>query len=672
MKRKYRNFLQNTAATALLLFAVVIGLLTTANKSSAQTSAEHPSYIQVDLKNIREHPEKFHKMNVEFQILLNKTEGVPGSSYFPLSPEKFVSFSAWESDSPLWKKEAMTNEFPYLFISKNHSSISTLLRTSRFSLLTIKGTVQSNYASQPWIQVRELSVDRKKVFTRNSLKALIQGTAHASKHQRQPARTKLRKGISQSNMPAELEQKVRNQLAALAKRHGNPAANTNTTDNEEQNQQNSTTKKKHRKKITALQAKVQKLQTDLRNTRNQLQNKTAEARKWKSKYRNQVRRNSKITARLSETKEKLKRQLNQLKIEKNAGFSLSSSALKKRALYPTVKSRVQYQVQHKLKKLRRTNKRLRARLSQKIHETGERQNDPEKNVAPDRRDDQNENERTDDLTGVNPLPEAPKKNQSGGETQSGTPSSNEEQHPGNTNPHVRRNTHGSRTIMSNHMDEGSTKSDPTSAEDVERIDITGKKECSVKSHIQSRTGNHNAETPVTITKEPRTSFESFVLSLTEHTDRPSNPSSRNPHQPEDQNPTSSSATSVSKPGAEKPENTARTDQPSEETITDAKPGLQPKKQKDTTESPNEPGTTNLLHTPTFPETNESPSSGSPSQRKTNNRTKKQNGWSARTQNVVNKQLQNIWKASNQSGRTQAEKSESESDEKKSVSYLTSE
>ncbi|HEU4339409.1 MAG TPA: hypothetical protein VFS19_05015 [Planctomycetota bacterium] len=115
-------------------------------------------------------------LEVEFTAMLNRRdESVWQAYYTPFKPGEFKSFSVWPADAAVWDVRGRGRSIPTLYISGDSPEIAELYAMDRYTPIRIRGVVESNFDSRPWIRVHYVEEIDSPWFTDDSLGSLIRG-----------------------------------------------------------------------------------------------------------------------------------------------------------------------------------------------------------------------------------------------------------------------------------------------------------------------------------------------------------------------------------------------------------------------------------------------------------------------------------------------------------------
>lgn len=108
----------------------------------------------VPLSKILQNPTAFRDMDVSFVVQFHKVGAIENPFYTKFEKDRYVNFSVWPDESPLWVKEEYKKDFAYMFIDRLAKESTQLANAKTYDRFVITGRVESIFKGQPWIEVR--------------------------------------------------------------------------------------------------------------------------------------------------------------------------------------------------------------------------------------------------------------------------------------------------------------------------------------------------------------------------------------------------------------------------------------------------------------------------------------------------------------------------------------
>lgn len=208
-------------AAIALIFMVSSLLLVSPLNAKDRAYKPFRSYSDVSFESVLRNPAGFKNSNIRFRVLYNEITDVWSPFYSPFDPGNYVSFGVWGEDVGLWKKEEMVQDYPFLFIEREHPAVEKILQAKRFSLFEIEGTVRSSFSDRSWIRVHNLEVVRENVLNRSALRELILGNMHDQNNRPDPAIEHFKEGLEESRLTDAQKIRIHERLAHLFYRKRN-------------------------------------------------------------------------------------------------------------------------------------------------------------------------------------------------------------------------------------------------------------------------------------------------------------------------------------------------------------------------------------------------------------------------------------------------------------------
>jgi hypothetical protein len=186
------------ALVALVLLGSLIGCAVERTVSGRRDFTVDPTiqYTLVTFPDLLAHPTAYRAMNVEFEAMFYRhDESIWCSFYTQFNTTDYASFSAWKMESRVWELEGHLSSVATLYMRRSNGDLSDLVSCPPYSRVRLRGRVASDYENRPWIEVHELDVEQRDIFTSESLKLLVAGMTDASENRPAPSKEKLERAL---------------------------------------------------------------------------------------------------------------------------------------------------------------------------------------------------------------------------------------------------------------------------------------------------------------------------------------------------------------------------------------------------------------------------------------------------------------------------------------------
>ena len=109
---------------------------------------------QLKLSDLTADADRWKGKVVTFACIYHAPDSVYQPYFTSFNAEKFLNFTAWYDGAPIWEKRSfLDDEFPYLYLPRNHAQRDELLRIPSFTRIEVTGKVKDVYRQRPWIEV---------------------------------------------------------------------------------------------------------------------------------------------------------------------------------------------------------------------------------------------------------------------------------------------------------------------------------------------------------------------------------------------------------------------------------------------------------------------------------------------------------------------------------------
>lgn len=108
----------------------------------------------VSLAQIVKNPTAFRDLDVTFVIQFQGLGTIENPFYTKFEKDRFMNFSAWADETPLWQKEEFKKNFNYLFVDRMAKETEILANARTYQRFLVVGRVESVFRGQPWIEVK--------------------------------------------------------------------------------------------------------------------------------------------------------------------------------------------------------------------------------------------------------------------------------------------------------------------------------------------------------------------------------------------------------------------------------------------------------------------------------------------------------------------------------------
>jgi len=150
----------------------------------------------VSLAQLVASPSSYKGLDIVFEGLYNRREETIWNHFYtPFVPEDYTSFSVWSPEARVWELGERLNSVPTLYLRKTSEEMHALLKVRPYDRVRIWAQVKSDYENRPWMDVHEVDIVQRQVFTDESLRNLVSGLAEAAERKPAPAKEQLEKGI---------------------------------------------------------------------------------------------------------------------------------------------------------------------------------------------------------------------------------------------------------------------------------------------------------------------------------------------------------------------------------------------------------------------------------------------------------------------------------------------
>lgn len=158
MRRARPTFGLPASALAGLLAAVLLGA-GGARPAHAGWWDDLDKGDAVSLSDLIAEPRRWSGKVVTFPCIHHGPDNVFQPYFTSFHAEKHLNFTAWKDGSPLWEKRAfLDDDFPYLYLRRDHPQGPELSRLEPFTRIEITGVVRDVYRERPFIEIRGFRV----------------------------------------------------------------------------------------------------------------------------------------------------------------------------------------------------------------------------------------------------------------------------------------------------------------------------------------------------------------------------------------------------------------------------------------------------------------------------------------------------------------------------------
>lgn len=154
------------------------------------------NYRGVSLKEILNHPLSYLDTDIRFRAVFNRWgENIFIPLYTPFREDRYISFSVWPEDTPLWTAEGQKQSLPTLFVVKNNQYMKQMAAVEPFCVVIVRGRIQGAFANLPWIEVDHMEAITAPVTQPLALKLFDEGLSQAFQ-ENTTAADKIRKALT--------------------------------------------------------------------------------------------------------------------------------------------------------------------------------------------------------------------------------------------------------------------------------------------------------------------------------------------------------------------------------------------------------------------------------------------------------------------------------------------
>jgi len=174
----------------------------------------------VPLSDLIAEPRRWHTKVVTFACIFHAPDNVYSPYFTSFHAEKFLNFTAWKDGSPVWEQRAFhDDDFPYLFLRRDHPQGPELSRTAPFTRIEITGLVRDVYRERPWIEIRGFRVTPT-TLGRRVVDLVKSGDGYASAGDVVSAESHYRAALGEMTLDDTYAMRVRKRLADLLRSAG--------------------------------------------------------------------------------------------------------------------------------------------------------------------------------------------------------------------------------------------------------------------------------------------------------------------------------------------------------------------------------------------------------------------------------------------------------------------
>ncbi len=174
----------------------------------------------VPLSDLIAEPRRWHTKVVTFACIFHAPDNVYSPYFTSFHAEKFLNFTAWKDGSPVWEQRAFhDDDFPYLYLRRDHPQGPELSRTAPFTRLEVTGLVRDVYRERPWIEIRGFRVTPT-TLGRRVVDLVKSGDGYASAGDLVSAESHYRAALGEMTLEDTYAMRVRKRLADLLRSAG--------------------------------------------------------------------------------------------------------------------------------------------------------------------------------------------------------------------------------------------------------------------------------------------------------------------------------------------------------------------------------------------------------------------------------------------------------------------
>lgn len=151
---------------------------------------------RVALTDLVASPSSYKGTDVEFEgMFYRRDETIWNHFYTPFVADDYLSFSAWPVDARVWELSGRLTAVPTLYLRKTSEKMHDLLEVRSYDRIQIRGQVKSDYENRPWIEVHDVKILQREVFTLESLRHLVSGMTEVAEKRPAPAKDRLENAV---------------------------------------------------------------------------------------------------------------------------------------------------------------------------------------------------------------------------------------------------------------------------------------------------------------------------------------------------------------------------------------------------------------------------------------------------------------------------------------------
>jgi hypothetical protein len=132
----------------------------------------------VTVSEVRDNPLLYLESVVRLEARFDRFGRLFNPVYTRFVDERYVNFSAWGEEQPLWEQEEYADPYPYFYFDKGHPEIKTLHDLERYESIELLCFVRDIFRGRVWIDVVGIRRLDNGVVSDRILSQIVRGREH--------------------------------------------------------------------------------------------------------------------------------------------------------------------------------------------------------------------------------------------------------------------------------------------------------------------------------------------------------------------------------------------------------------------------------------------------------------------------------------------------------------